>query len=67
MDNMKDTIHAHDLRINSVEIKHETLSERVVDILDDRKKALWIVLAILISGLVYAGLAGLEGVVDVYR
>ena len=65
MKEMQDKLHEHDLRINSIEIKHESIIVNVSDLKADRKRVLWIVISILISGLTYAGLTGLEDLVNV--
>jgi len=62
---LKDTIHQHDLRINSIEIKHEGITFNVTDLQADRKRILWIVITIILSGLVYAGLSGLQDILYV--
>jgi len=58
-------LHEHDIRINSIEIKHEDIILNVSDLKSDRKRVMWLVITILVSGLVYAGLSGLEGIINV--
>lgn len=60
-----DRLHEHDLRINSIEIKQDAITVNVTDLKADRKRLLWIIVTIIVSGLVYSGLSGLEGLVHV--
>jgi len=62
---INEKIHQHDLRINSIEIKNEGITLNVTDLQDDRKRIMWIVITIVISGLVYAGLSGLQDILYV--
>jgi len=57
-------LHEHDIRINSIEIKHEDIIIHVSDLKSDRKRLMWLVITVLITGLTYAGLSGLEGILD---
>ncbi len=63
VEEVRKQIHDHDLRINSIEIKHDATIVHVTDLQSDRKRLLWILVTIVISGLVYSGLSGLEGLV----
>ena len=65
--NMKflERLHEHDIRINSIEIKHEDVVLHVSDLKSDRKRIMWLVITIIVSGLTYAGLSGLEGIINV--
>lgn len=65
VDELRDKLHDHDLRINSIEIKQDTITVNVTDLKADRKRLLWIIVTIVISGLVYSGLSGLEGLIHV--
>lgn len=62
---IKEKLHDHDLRINSIEIKQDAITVNVTDLKADRKRILWIIITIVISGLVYSGLSGLEGLIYV--
>ena len=62
---LTEKLHEHDLRINSIEIKQDAITVNVTDLKSDRKRLLWIMITIVVSGLVYAGLSGLEGLVYV--
>lgn len=58
-------LHEHDIRINSIEIKHEDIILHVSDLKSDRKRIMWLIITVLVSGLTYAGLSGLEGIINV--
>ena len=65
IDQLSKKLHEHDLRINSIEIKHDTITINVSDLKADRKRIMWIIVTVLITSLTYAGLSGLEGFINV--
>ena len=58
-DEVRDKVHSHDVRITIVEVNQEVIKEKVDNLVSDRKKAIWLILSVLISGLTYAALSGL--------
>jgi len=60
MDDMKDKIHSHDLRITVVEVNQVTDKEKLEELHQDKRKIIWLILSILVSSLVYTSIGGWE-------